>query len=161
MKSPPIILIFLLALLVFLAIGYVRFSETDKLALTHERPENLRLGRVVIGKTTIAVELAETEQQRRSGLSFRDSLAAGTGMLFVFPYPDYYSFWMKDMRFPLDIIWIADDKIVEIKSNLPPAESSIPPTYTPTQKANYVLEIGAGEAEQSKIRVGDTIAWQI
>src|SRR3989304_6446445 len=65
---------------------------------------------VVIAGTTINVEIAQTEAEREQGLSGHKPLADDEGMLFIFDKPGYHGFWMKDMLFSIDIIWISADK---------------------------------------------------
>src|SRR5437660_1131238 len=67
---------------------------------------------------TITLLLAKTEKEQHQGLSDKDSLASDTGMLFLFPHADYYLFWMRHMKFPLDIIYINNNKIVTILENV-------------------------------------------
>src|SRR4026208_1251957 len=69
---------------------------------------------VTINGHTLNIEIAQTQIEREKGLSGRDTLPENSGMLFVFDKPDYYAFWMKDMKFPLDFIWIRDQKVVQI-----------------------------------------------
>jgi uncharacterized membrane protein (UPF0127 family) len=83
-------------------------------------------------------------------------------MLFIFETADQYSFWMKDMRFPLDLVWLsADCVVVDITKGAPPPEPGQGladlPTYRPAEPAQYVLEINAGEAESAGIRIGDPV----
>lgn len=102
-------------------------------------------------------QIAKTDQERERGLSDRESLGAGQGMLFVFDKPDAYGFWMKDMKFPLDIIWINGNTVVDIKSNLPPEGHSPALIYKPQAPADYVLEINQGEVEKNGFKIGDKV----
>ena len=110
------------------------------------------LATVTVGDASFTVELAATPEERSKGLSGRPTLAAGTGMLFIFKQEGSYAFWMKDMRFPLDMVWIdAQCLVVDITRNAPPpgpeqALSDLP-TYGPSAPVVYVLEINAGESE--------------
>ena len=156
MKLKPVVLSLFLILL---AIGGL-FGYQSSLSNRHvelNQAQKYQRGEVRFKNAVIPVELAQTNEQRSRGLSFRDSLPPGEGMLFVFPYPDRHTFWMKDMRFPLDIIWIAHDSIVDIKANLPPGAGTIPPSYTPKGKSDYVLEINAGEVGRYQMKVGDRV----
>ena len=108
------------------------------------------------------VEVAATQEQRSQGLSGRDSLSSGTGMLFIFETDGNYTFWMKDMRFPLDLVWISAECLVaEVVANAPPPEPGQTPNelarYTPSVQARYVLEINAGEAKTAEIDPGDAV----
>ncbi len=110
---------------------------------------------VVVGKKVFTVDIAADFDHWRQGLSDRPSLKEGSGMLFVFPDKQVRWFWMKNMHFPLDIIWIKDDQVVHISRNLPPEGEKPKNTYSSLLPVNYVLEINAGEG--SKIKVGDTV----
>ncbi len=91
-------------------------------------------------------------------MSNREKLAENQGMLFVFDQPDYYSFWMKDMQFAIDIIWIDENKkIVDITQN---AESeSYPKTFQPSSPAQYVLEVNSFWTGEHGIVVGDVLSF--
>jgi uncharacterized membrane protein (UPF0127 family) len=111
-----------------------------------------------VGDATLNVEVAADEASRQLGLGGRDSLATDRGMLFLLP-DDSPSFWMKGMRFPLDMIWIRDGRVVDVSANVPPpGDSSTPlPTYSPDRPANRVLEVNAGWAAEHRIRRGDAV----
>ncbi|MCK4744598.1 DUF192 domain-containing protein [Candidatus Parcubacteria bacterium] len=110
-----------------------------------------------IKEQNIKVELAETEQERIKGLSGRENLCDNCGILFIFNKEDFHSFWMKEMKFPIDIIWINNDKIVQITKNADLPQAKNIPTYTPKQKASKVLEVNAGFCEKHNIKVGDKV----
>ncbi|HEX9664656.1 MAG TPA: DUF192 domain-containing protein, partial [Patescibacteria group bacterium] len=78
-------------------------------------------------------------------------------MLFIFDKKDYYSFWMKEMEFPIDIIWIDDQTVVGIEKNIQPPAAGRLFVYRPEQKVNLVLEIGAGLSDQRNIKIGDLV----
>ncbi len=106
------------------------------------------------GSVRVKTELALTQAEHSMGLSGRESLAEGDGMFFVFDKPGNYSFWMKDMNFPIDIIWLDQDlKIVHIKHNASPIY--YPELYEPGVPALYVLEVVSGFAEKNNLKVGD------
>ncbi len=103
----------------------------------------------------IAVEVVKSPAERTLGLSGRESLEGG--MWFVFPKADHYAFWMKDMKFPIDIIWVGDDfTIVDIKENVLP--SSFPETFRPKAKALFVLEVPAGFSKTHQIHIGGKVS---
>ncbi len=110
----------------------------------------------------IELTVVRSERDRMNGLSGRRSLDRDDGMLFVFEEKDRHSFWMKNMNFPLDIIYIDDNKVVDIKKNAQPIseEDTSPTIYTPSRPANYVLEVNAGVADEYKITVGSTISFE-
>lgn len=105
----------------------------------------------------VKVEIADNAAEMQKGLSNRESLGKNKGMLFVFAEPGQAAFWMKDMEFPLDIIWIQNDKIVDIAPNLPPLAGEYVSTYQPRVPANYVLEVNAGFAKEHGIKIGDKV----
>ncbi|OGD56527.1 hypothetical protein A2V71_02380 [Candidatus Berkelbacteria bacterium RBG_13_40_8] len=115
-----------------------------------------RKPQVIINNKTIDVEVALTESQREKGLSGRTELDVNSGMLFVFPKSDIHTFWMKETKIPLDIIWIDEGKVVEIMT-LDPQIDDQTPSYTPKNKANFVLEVNAGMASEDNIKVGDEV----
>lgn len=117
---------------------------------------------VVVGGVSFPVELAETQEQLSKGLSGRDSLALGTGMLFVHETDQRYTFWMKDMRIPLDMLWIdAACTVADISAQVHPPEPEQPdrslPLFSPERPVRHVLEINAGAASASSISIGDAV----
>ena len=114
---------------------------------------------VAVNDTKFQVELAETNTEKQIGLSKTENLPENEGMLFLFDTPDFYSFWMRDMKFPIDIIFINGNKVTTIISNaLPPSETGGSlPTFQPTQKSDKVLEVNAGIAKKYNITEGSVI----
>ncbi|MEK9200816.1 MAG: DUF192 domain-containing protein [Patescibacteria group bacterium] len=112
-----------------------------------------------VGSSTFRVEIKDTPKERAQGLSGRTSLDEGHGMLFIFDKPDIYQFWMKDMRFPLDFVWIDNGQVVELIEDVPnpTKDDLIPQIITPTQKVRQVLEIPAGSIKKFKIKVGNSV----
>ncbi len=109
---------------------------------------------VKINNHKFSVEIADEPAERSKGLGERESLCGECGMLFIFPASGNYSFWMKDMKFALDFIWIAGDRVVGIDENIPPDYSGILKPETPVDK---VLEVNAGVCEKHKIEIEDEI----
>lgn len=114
---------------------------------------------VTINNKKFKVELARTDKEKQIGLSNHKSLPQDQGMLFIFDKPGSYYFWMKNMKFPIDIIFIKDDKIVSISKNAkPPAQGDAnPPLIKPAGEVNRVLEINAGLADKNKFKSGDSV----
>ncbi len=103
------------------------------------------------------MEVAKTSSELSRGLSFREYLPENQGMLFVFDKDGYYSFWMKDMKFNLDIIWINSNGIVvHIEKNLPPCSLTCP-SYQSQILARYVLEVNASLTDLIPIEDGTFI----
>lgn len=114
---------------------------------------------VAIGTTTIMVDVANTPALRQQGLSGKESLAWGRGMLFIFPQEGEWGFWMKDMNFPIDIIWANKDGVINtVHSDVSP--QTYPESFHPLAPALYVLEVPAGYAAAHGIGVGQKIVVQ-
>ena len=115
---------------------------------------------VIAPKTTMPVELATTPDERRKGLSGRASLEQGTGLLFVFEEASIHCFWMKDMAFAIDMVWVnPDGAVVKVVERAQP--SSYPTSFCPADPALYVLEVNAGEARSAGIQEGVQLRLQI
>lgn len=108
----------------------------------------------VINGHEFKVDLAETPKERQKGLGGRDQLCSDCGMLFIFGKKGNYNFWMKDMRFNLDIIWISGDKIVYIARNRSYHDLSL---INPGTEADKVLEINAGLSDKYGFKEGDEV----
>lgn len=114
--------------------------------------------RICFHNVCLMAEVADTDTQRLLGLMFRKSLHPRRGMLFVFDREDTYTFWMKNMLIPLDIIWISEDKqIVDIKTDALPCNKSACENFIPKQKVQYVLEVNAGFVKKYNIKITDQI----
>ena len=112
------------------------------------------------GRKMVSVMVVQDEDERMRGLSGRESLPPDSGMLFIFPESDRYGFWMKDTKFPIDIIWINDAwLVVDVTKNATPA--SFPTIFKPTTPVRYVLEMPAGFSEGNDITVGSFIKYPV
>ena len=106
----------------------------------------------------VSVDVVDTPALRVRGLSGRPSLAPEEGMLFLFEAPRIQSFWMKDMRFPIDILWIRDDRIVGITPEVPiPRSPSELPLFRSPTPCDVVLEVRAGAAKRWGLLLGDAV----
>lgn len=114
-----------------------------------------------IGNKTYSLIVAKTDAEKEKGLSGRNNLDANTGMLFIFEDKGTYGFWMNEMKFPIDIIFINDNKIVDFVENaVPPLagqSAATLPVYKPSESINYVLEVNAKEISKNKFKRGDTV----
>jgi len=109
-----------------------------------------------IKRLDLRLEIADTQERRNQGLSNRVSLDENAGMLFVFDQLGQPGFWMKDMHFPLDFIWMNEEyEIVDIDGYVRP--ESYPELFRPVSAVKYVLEVNAGYVERKKIKIGDTL----
>lgn len=114
---------------------------------------------VVIGSKAFIVDVAKTEQQKEVGLSSKSALQDDHGMYFPFDHADYYSFWMKNMKFPIDIIYINNDQVVTIYHDVqnPTADNQTWQIVKPTEPADGVLEINAGLTKKYNFKPGDPV----
>lgn len=104
---------------------------------------------------SLDIEIADNEYETQTGMMYRDSLKRGQGMLFIFEKADYHSFYMKNTRIPLDIIYFdADKKITGIRKNAQPYDETSLPSDGPAQ---FVLEVNAGLSDIWKLEAGDRI----
>lgn len=110
----------------------------------------------LLGVRQFNYEIAENENARQKGLSGRPFIKNNQAMLFVFQKSDVYCFWMKDMRFPIDIIWVDSSKtIVGTTEQVLP--SSYPKTFCSPNPVQYVFEISAGQVSAASVRPGQRI----
>lgn len=123
-----------------------------------ESKQELRKGTLRIGNQAINIELAENERQWYRGLSGRENLCTDCGMYFIFPDQDRLEFVMRDMKFPLDIIFIADNKILNIAENLAPEGSDVKNIYSSSGRADRVLEVNSGYCNRYGIKAGDFVS---
>ena len=141
------ILIGLVILLIILAIGFWAWKSSQR---------NTPVA--TINGETFSLYVAESVKDKQIGLSKYDELEDKRGMIFAFDKPDYYSFWMKSMKFPIDIIFINKDKIVTIHKNVsPPEENQELNVYISDEPADKVIEIKAGASDKYSFKEGDTV----
>ena len=114
-----------------------------------------------INGAKIMVEVAADSHSHALGLAGRESISDRSGMLFLFEKADYYGIWMKDMKFPLDIMWIKNNSIVDLEENVEPpsagASNSALAIYRPDVPADLVLEVKSGFAKKYNVKIGDSI----
>lgn len=143
MKKTNIIFIIVVVLILFVDIGYYFFH-----------PKTLPKITLFINSTQFSVEIAQTNEEQAAGLGNRDELDKNSGMLFVFEKPSRQLFCMKDMKFPIDIVWIdSNKKVVGFKENAKPED--FPEAYPSPRDVIYVLEIGSGEVKNHNIKIND------
>jgi len=136
--------------IIFFIIGAFLINQPVK----NLAPENIKY--VKIAGQNVKVDLALTEEIQAQGLSGRVSLKDNEGMLFIFPQSGNYSFWMKDMNFPIDMIWLNENKkVIYIKRNARP--EFFPESYGPDENSKYVLEVISGFSEKNNLKVGDRV----
>lgn len=108
---------------------------------------------IYIGDVPFDVTVADTQPERSQGLSGTDPLGPNEGMLFIFDRPDYYGFWMKDMNYPIDILWFDNNRrLVHIEENVRP--ESYPQSFGPDERARFVVELAAFTADARQLQEG-------
>ena len=116
---------------------------------------------VAIRGAMVKVEIADTPHRRAEGLRGRSYLPEGAGMAFFFDHSDDPAIWMKGMRFPIDILWVRDGKVVDMGENVSPVLPGTPdalmPQYRPDSVADMVLEVEAGFVQKNNIQRGDMV----
>jgi len=123
-------------------------------------PRSATTPELKVGQAVVRVEIRDDTNGRNLGLSGRSSLAENEGMLFIFDTPAVYEFWMKDMNFPLDFIWINNGLVVDLSEHIPPPDkltNEPPMTVRPKTPVTQVLEVNSGWVEQHQIKLGDQV----
>ena len=105
----------------------------------------------------ISVEIADTRENQALGLGERDSLAWDHGMYFEYEQPAFYAFWMKGMRFSIDIVWLRNGRIVGFETNVPFERGGNGPTVQPRELIDAVLEVSAGYSAANGWQIGDLV----
>ncbi len=135
-------------LLVFCVLAVVGIAAFYVIAPRLKPYTNLRIGDGIFN-----ARLALTDADKLKGLSGTATLDTGQALIFVYDYEDTWAIWMKDMNYPIDIIWLNNDKkIVHIVTNAPP-ESYPSQSFTPNKEARYVIELPAGTIDARSIKI--------
>lgn len=138
--------LFCFVLILIVVIGWVAFEFSR---------QSMRLVRFPNGQQ-ILVEVVSTDISREKGLSNRNSISSDRGMLFVFDTPGLYPFWMKNMRFPIDLVWIENDIVVGFEENMQPENPPIT-NYRPKTPVDKVLELKSGTILLFHLNIGDKL----
>jgi uncharacterized protein len=135
-------------------------SDPDPLltAISLKQPQKLPLTLIAtIGDKTFQIAVAQTPEQQQMGLMFRTSLPDDEGMLFPFDPPRPVGFWMKNTLIALDMLYIRNGSIKEIKANVPPCQKDPCPSYPSATEIDQVIEIRGGLAKELGIKAGDRV----
>ncbi|MBP9711918.1 MAG: DUF192 domain-containing protein [Candidatus Pacebacteria bacterium] len=140
--------LYVVAVVIFISIFLITsFSGNHKVSDIKE---------VSIAGKNIKVEVAASQSSQEQGLSGHIRLKDDEGMLFAFDHSAKYYFWMKEMTFPIDIIWISQDKkVIYIKQNATPKDGL--KTFGPDTDSMYVLEVNSGFSDKNNLQIGDKI----
>ncbi len=159
-KSLPFVIV-----IIFLAAGFLLLGSEERTDIKVDKETETEINKgsatIKVAGQVIKVDLALTSEEQEQGLSGKKGLKPDEGMLFVFEQPGRYSFWMKDMNFPIDIIWLAPSdvegimKVIYIKKDARP--ESYPEVYGPAVDTKYVLEVVSGFSEKNNLKTGDTV----
>jgi len=116
--------------------------------------------KISLSGVELIVDVSDTDQSRQKGLMFKPRMDELEGMLFIFENQARYSFWMKNMQFPIDIIWVSEDKkVVYIAEDALPCQGSCP-SFSPDKSAKYVLELNSGFVKNHQVKVGDSLFFE-
>ena len=149
--SLPLPVALLVLLILFGLAAAIMQTTTPRVSIEQKKSALVR-----IGSTEVSAEVVNIPAARERGLSGHAPLGASEGMLFVFDKEDEHGFWMKDMLFSIDIIWIDSSyNIVSIKENATP--ESYPEVFYPASPVKYVLEVSAGFAATHSIAEGSKV----
>ncbi|HTH93217.1 MAG TPA: DUF192 domain-containing protein [Candidatus Paceibacterota bacterium] len=140
--------------------GVTTFTTNDQTSSSRAISDNQIYNQTLMaGSLAIPTSIADTDAEREQGLSDTASLPANSGKLFIFPTPGNYGFWMKDMNYALDFVWISKDmKIVGITPEVGP--STYPNIYYPPSPAQYVLEVNSGFSTRHNLSVGEQLSFK-
>lgn len=138
-------------------------EQENVTSVTPPSNSNYQQVNVTINGVELVADVAETNEQRSKGLSVKDTLNENEAMLFVFSTEREHSFWMKGMKFPIDIIWLDMDKeVVHIEHSLEPCVSDSPcPTFKPSKDSIYVLETVAGFAHKYNVTDSTLVEFEL
>jgi len=146
----------LMAFVIGIVVGVSAFSipYLNRITAVQNRAEVKINGQIFIA------DVVRDPENRAQGLAGKERLAVNEGMLFLFEEPDEYGFWMKGMRFPIDIIWIRDNAIVAVHEYVFPepdvADSNLS-VYLPPEPVDSVFEVSAGRARSLRAEIGDPV----
>lgn len=141
-------------IIIFTAVFLAKTSEKSSVS----KLSNYKTINASIKSSKFILYVSDTEEKRSQGLSNIDHLEKNEGMLFTFPQSGHYSFWMKDMQFPLDFIFIDGNRVVDTMPNISP--NTYPQAFTASQPVDKVIELTAGSIQKNFLNVGDALTLQ-
>jgi uncharacterized membrane protein (UPF0127 family) len=132
------------------------FAYRHSALLSRQAQPKLTMAKAYVNGKRVNVELARTPMEQQKGLSFRPSLGTDEGMLFLFAHAQPQMFWMYGMRFPIDIIFLKNGRVVNVAAHVP-ANRAVPAVAFSSGAADMVLEVNAGQAEVLGIATGTVL----
>lgn len=140
----------IISAVILLASGWFLVQKLDR------NSELLQNKTIKINNIPVELEIADTPEKKIRGLSDRADLSENRGMLFIYDTSGFYGIWMKDMKFPIDIIWIdKNGRIIDITKDVKP--ESFPKTFTSSGPAKYILEVNAGYSDEHNLKIGHLV----
>lgn len=160
MRSALVILVLIAVIfagsLIFAGKKAAEEGENNPVVSVKGLDEKLSKAIVNIGGKHLTASIADSKSSRERGLSGVHSIGPNEGKIFLFEEEGFHKFWMKDMKFPLDVIWVNDQNtVVDIRENLAP--ETYPDTFVPAYPASKTIEVNAGWVAENDIKIGDTI----
>jgi len=150
---------FSIVALVVVVIAFGAFVST-KTSQQLDFAANYSHGTIFVGTTTLSALVSDTEDLRAKGLSGFSRLGRDQAMLFIFPSLGNWGFWMKDMNFSIDILWLDEDfRIITIEKSVAP--STYPKIFFPKSLARYVIELNAGTTDLFGVTIGDELRFSL
>ncbi|MBP9727145.1 MAG: DUF192 domain-containing protein [Gammaproteobacteria bacterium] len=146
MQKLKLILI-IISILIFIAYFFTKKQDVNAPAF------------FVKNNTSIYLEIAKTNPEREHGLMERKFMPENHGMVFIFPEPSILRFWMRNTLIPLDMVFLNNNRVVEVFNDVPPCpkETSQCPSYGPKIETDEVIELNAGTAKKLAIQSGDLL----
>ncbi len=160
MRKGFLLFVFISVVVIAALIGFSGIDVRTEVGtlLNRKSSATVATATVTVQNAVIRAEVARSPEERARGLSGRDGLQPLTGMLFVFETAGKHSFWMKDMRFPLDFIWINNGTVIAVNENVPAPTGGSPAVIAPPADITQVLEVPAGTVAAHRIIVGSSVS---
>ncbi len=146
--------------LLFFAIIFVAIAFGARYAFAQATTPKRAAVQVTVGKAKFSAKLADTMLLRAQGLSGHAPLGINEGMLFIFPSPSSGSFWMYNMLFPIDVVWIRNRKVIGITEDARPMSETGYRLYHPPAPYDLVLELSSHSAKKYGVRVGNAVSYR-
>lgn len=163
----PVLVVFIITLIFSVLIFYnqIFYNQTVSSEIVPEQKPNLINTTAKIGEDSYELYIVNSSEDMQKGLARFDRIEKNQGMLFIFDEPGRYTFFMKDMKFDIDIIFLDEmGKVINIFQNVKKESYRGPfdyEAYKPYEPAKFVVELVAGEVNQNKLKVGDRINFSI
>lgn len=146
-------IIFVVIIVLIILVILLNYVSSEFFSLKYWNP----IRRVHVKNVVVKAEEVSRKEKIEIGLAGRSGLGNGRGMIFLMPQDDFQRFWMKGMRFAIDIIWIENGRVIGCEGRISPDDQRI---FTSPEKASLVLEVNAGFCEQNNIQVNDSVIIQ-